>query len=74
MFLIITRSTFALHLLAKMEGFARQSTQTISVLAKKVTTENIASLVGTTVTPIHAKMAAFVEYQMLKVLHSTKSR
>lgn len=56
-----------------MEVFAPQSTQTISVLAKKVTTENIVSLVATTVTLIRVKMVVFAEYQMLKVLYLLKN-
>lgn len=55
-----------------MEGFARQSTQTINVLAKKDTMENIASLVATIVTLIRVRMVVFAEYQTLKVLYSLK--
>lgn len=65
------RSTSALLLRVKMEGFARQSTQTISVLAKKDTMENIASLVATTVTLIRVKMVVFVVYQTLKDMSVT---
>lgn len=55
-----------------MEGFARQSTQTINVLAKKDTMENIASLVATIVTLIRVRMVVYAEYQTLKVLYSLK--